>query len=105
MATATEHHHADSYADDRNRLVTRHVLPQLGRLRQASCHLQAELVRYGIERGDATVNFSPGPNVSKTRWSEALWVTTHEFAFGAGPRSLDAPVSPLFNSSACYGLR
>lgn len=50
-------------------------------------HLQAELVRYAIQRGDTTVNFSPGPNVSKTRWSDELWVT-HEFAFGAGPRSL-----------------
>lgn len=50
-------------------------------------HLQAELIRYAIERGDTVVNFSPGPNVSKTRWSEELWVT-HEFAFGAGPRSL-----------------
>lgn len=50
-------------------------------------HLQAELVRYAIERGDSIVNFSPGPNVSKTRWSDELWVT-HEFAFGAGPRSL-----------------
>ena len=50
-------------------------------------HLQAELVRHAIERGDAFVNFSPGPNVSKTRWSEELWVT-HEFSFGAGPRSL-----------------
>lgn len=50
-------------------------------------HLQAELIRHAIERGDTVVNFSPGPNVSKTRWSDELWVT-HEFAFGAGPRSL-----------------
>lgn len=50
-------------------------------------HLQAELIRYAVERGDTVVNFSPGPNVSKTRWSEELWVT-HEFAFGAGPRTL-----------------
>lgn len=50
-------------------------------------HLQAELIRYAVERGDTVVNFSPGPNVSKTRWSEQLWVT-HEFAFGAGPRTL-----------------
>lgn len=50
-------------------------------------HLHAELIRYAIERGDTTVNFSPGPNVAKSRWSEQLWVT-HEFAFGAGPRSL-----------------
>lgn len=52
-------------------------------------HLQAELVRHAINRGDSVVNFSPGPNVSKTRWSEQLWVT-NEFAFGAGPRSLTA---------------
>ena len=52
-------------------------------------HLQAELVRHAIDRGDRVVNFSPGPNVSKTRWSEQLWVT-NEFAFGAGPRSLTA---------------
>lgn len=52
-------------------------------------HLQAELVRHAIERGDSVVNFSPGPNVSKTRWSEQLWVA-NEFAFGAGPRSLTA---------------
>jgi hypothetical protein len=52
-------------------------------------HLQAELIRHAIERGDSVVNFSPGPNVSKTRWSDDLWVT-HEFAFGAGPRSLAA---------------
>jgi CelD/BcsL family acetyltransferase involved in cellulose biosynthesis len=52
-------------------------------------HLQAELIRYAVERGDTVVNFSPGPNVSKLRWSERLWIT-HEFAFGAGPRSLMA---------------
>lgn len=52
-------------------------------------HLQGELVRHAIGRGDSVVNFSPGPNVSKTRWSEDLWVS-HEFSFGAGPRSLAA---------------
>ncbi len=50
-------------------------------------HLQAELIRYAIERGDTVVNFSPGPNVSKMRWSPDLWIT-QEFACGAGPRSL-----------------
>lgn len=50
-------------------------------------HLQAELIRHAISRGDTMINFSPGPNVSKTRWSDQLWVT-HEFAVGAGPRSL-----------------
>lgn len=52
-------------------------------------HLHGELVRYAIERGDTVVNFSPGPNVSKLRWSEQLWVH-HEFVFGAGPRLLHA---------------
>jgi hypothetical protein len=50
-------------------------------------HLQAELVRHAIERGDTAVNFSPGPNVSKLRWSEQLWVT-HEFAVGGGSHAL-----------------
>ena len=49
--------------------------------------LQAELVKYAIARKDTVVNFSPGPNVSKLRWSRKLWVT-HEFAYGCGPRSL-----------------
>lgn len=52
-------------------------------------HLQAELIRYAIERGDEVVNFSPGPNVSKSRWSPELWIT-QEFACGAGTRSLAA---------------
>ncbi len=50
-------------------------------------YLQAELVRHAISREDTIVNFSPGPNVSKLRWSEQLWVT-HEFVYGCGPRSL-----------------
>lgn len=49
--------------------------------------LQAELIRTAIECGDRVVNFSPGPNVSKLRWSEQLWVS-NEFAYGAGSRSL-----------------
>jgi len=49
--------------------------------------LQAELVKHAISRGDTVVNFSPGPNVSKLRWSQGLWVT-HEFVYGCGPRSL-----------------
>jgi CelD/BcsL family acetyltransferase involved in cellulose biosynthesis len=49
--------------------------------------LHGELVRHAIDRGDTVVNFSPGPNVSKLRWSEQLSVT-NEFAVGAGSRSL-----------------
>lgn len=63
-------------------------------------HLQAELIRYAIERGDSVVNFSPGPNVSKLRWSERLWVT-NEFAFGAGPRSLMVKFT-AFNAFATW---
>ena len=49
--------------------------------------LQEQLVRQAVERGDRWVNFSPGPNVAKLRWSEQ--VESHQdFAYGAGPRSL-----------------
>lgn len=50
-------------------------------------YLHSELVRHAIERGDRRVNFSPGPNVSKLRWSETLW-TANDFIYGVGGRSL-----------------
>ena len=50
-------------------------------------YLHAEAVKGAIERGDSVVNFSPGPNVSKLRWSEQLWVS-NEFAYGSGPRAV-----------------
>ncbi|MGS0685730.1 GNAT family N-acetyltransferase [Nakamurella sp. GG22] len=50
-------------------------------------YLHGELIKAAIERGDSVVNFSPGPNVSKLRWSEQLWVT-NEFAYGSGARSV-----------------
>lgn len=49
--------------------------------------LQTALVRHAVDRGDELVNFSPGPSVSKLRWSEKLAVG-NEFAFGCGSRSL-----------------
>jgi CelD/BcsL family acetyltransferase involved in cellulose biosynthesis len=49
--------------------------------------LQTELVKYAVERHDRIVNFSPGPNVSKLRWSEKLYVS-HEFAYGSGRHAL-----------------
>lgn len=55
-------------------------------------YLHAELVKAAIDRGDTIVNFSPGPNVSKLRWSEQLWVS-NEFAYGSGPKSLGARYS------------
>lgn len=48
-------------------------------------HLHGALVRAAVERGDQLVNFSPGPRVSKLRWSEQVWVSS-EFAFGIGSR-------------------
>jgi CelD/BcsL family acetyltransferase involved in cellulose biosynthesis len=45
--------------------------------------LHSKVVQHAIERGDRYVNFSPGPTVSKLRWSEELW-STHDFAYGAG---------------------
>jgi CelD/BcsL family acetyltransferase involved in cellulose biosynthesis len=50
-------------------------------------HLVGALVRAAVARGDRVVNFSPGPRVSKLRWSEECWVS-NEFAFGVGPRSM-----------------
>ncbi|GAA4987726.1 GNAT family N-acetyltransferase [Kineococcus glutinatus] len=48
--------------------------------------LHAEVVRAAVERGDRVVNFSPGPNVSKLRWSERL--TVHDdFAFATAGRA------------------
>lgn len=49
--------------------------------------LQSEVIRSAIEHGDRVVNFSPGPSVSKLRWSEQLW-TSNDFAYGCGGRSL-----------------
>jgi CelD/BcsL family acetyltransferase involved in cellulose biosynthesis len=49
--------------------------------------LHAELIKHAVTRGDRFVNFSPGPNVSKLRWSERLWVA-NDFAYGAGGSSL-----------------
>lgn len=48
--------------------------------------LQAELVRSAIARGDRVVNFSPGPNVAKMRWSERMHVQD-DFAYGTGSRA------------------
>jgi CelD/BcsL family acetyltransferase involved in cellulose biosynthesis len=49
--------------------------------------LQTELVKSAIGRGDSVINFSPGPSVSKLRWSESLWVA-NDFAFASGSRRL-----------------
>lgn len=49
--------------------------------------LQTELVKYAVSAGHQYVNFSPGPSVSKLRWSEEIWVS-NEFSFGAGGRRM-----------------
>ncbi|PRY18167.1 CelD/BcsL family acetyltransferase involved in cellulose biosynthesis [Kineococcus rhizosphaerae] len=48
--------------------------------------LQAELVQAAITRGDRYVNFSPGPNVAKMRWSETVHVVD-DFAYATGGRT------------------
>ncbi|NAZ75833.1 GNAT family N-acetyltransferase [Kineococcus sp. T13] len=48
--------------------------------------LQAEVVRSAIARGDTVVNFSPGPNVAKMRWSERMHVQD-DFAYATGSRA------------------
>lgn len=47
--------------------------------------LQAEVVAAATARHDAWVNFSPGPNVAKMRWSETMHVVD-DFAFATGSR-------------------
>jgi CelD/BcsL family acetyltransferase involved in cellulose biosynthesis len=49
--------------------------------------LQGLLAADAADRGERWVNFSPGPNVAKLRWSELLDVH-QDFAYGAGGRSL-----------------
>ena len=49
--------------------------------------LQEHLIREAAERGDRWVNFSPGPNVAKLRWSEQI-DQHQDFAYGTGSRSL-----------------
>ena len=48
--------------------------------------LQAEVVRSAVARGDRVVNFSPGPNVAKMRWSERVHVVD-DFAYATGTRA------------------
>lgn len=48
--------------------------------------LQAEVVRAAIARGDRVVNFSPGPNVAKMRWSEVMHVQD-DFAYATGTKA------------------
>ncbi|WP_432545374.1 GNAT family N-acetyltransferase [Kineococcus sp. SYSU DK004] len=48
--------------------------------------LQAAVVQAAAERGDAFVNFSPGPNVAKMRWSERVHVQD-DVAYATGSRA------------------
>jgi hypothetical protein len=43
--------------------------------------LQAAAIERAVERGDRWVNFSPGPNEAKLRWSDQL-LTVDDYAFG-----------------------
>lgn len=49
--------------------------------------LQGLLAADAADRGEQWLNFSPGPNVAKLRWSETLDMH-QDFAFGAGSNSL-----------------
>ena len=46
-----------------------------------------EATYFSRSRGEQWINFSPGPNVAKLRWSEMLDVH-QDFAYGAGSKSL-----------------
>jgi CelD/BcsL family acetyltransferase involved in cellulose biosynthesis len=47
--------------------------------------LQEAAIQAGIDDGARWVNFSPGPNEAKSRWSDGLHVVD-DFAYGAGGR-------------------
>jgi CelD/BcsL family acetyltransferase involved in cellulose biosynthesis len=47
--------------------------------------LQGEAMQAAIIRGDRWVNFSPGPNEAKLRWSDSLHIVD-DFAYGGGGR-------------------
>lgn len=64
--------------------------------------LHAELIKHAVARGDRFVNFSPGPNVSKLRWSERLWVA-NDFAYGAGGKSLRLRYGAFLTASVLRG--
>lgn len=49
--------------------------------------LQGAAISAAADRGERWINMSPGPHVAKLRWSERL-DTHHDFAYGAGGRSL-----------------
>lgn len=45
--------------------------------------LQGQAIEAAADRGEGWINFSPGPNQAKLRWSEQLDVT-HDWSFGTG---------------------
>jgi glycosyltransferase involved in cell wall biosynthesis/CelD/BcsL family acetyltransferase involved in cellulose biosynthesis len=62
------------------------VLPEVWAMGPVT-HLQEQLAKEAADRGDGWVNFSPGPNVAKVRWSEQIDVH-QDFAYGSGDSSL-----------------
>ena len=65
--------------------------------------LHAQLIQHAIDRGDTWVNFSPGPSVSKLRWSQTMHVV-NTFAYGSGPRSLSLHVA-LYRAASAFRNR
>jgi glycosyltransferase involved in cell wall biosynthesis/CelD/BcsL family acetyltransferase involved in cellulose biosynthesis len=62
------------------------VLPEVWAMGPVT-HLQEQLAKQAADRGDRWVNFSPGPNVAKVRWSEQIDVH-QDFAYGSGENAL-----------------
>lgn len=66
--------------------------------------LQEAVMQDAVKNGQSWINFSPGPNVSKLRWSEQIY--THEdFAFGAGDRSLQLKFTAYAQRAALHQTR
>lgn len=78
-------------------------LPQVWELSPVTT-LQGSAIVAAIARGDRWVNFSPGPNESKLRWSESLHVLD-DFAYGAGGRAALGRYTAFFFAKDIRQLR
>lgn len=62
------------------------VLPEVWAMGPVT-YLQEQVAKEAADRGDQWLNFSPGPNVAKMRWSEQIDLH-QDFAYGSGTTSL-----------------
>lgn len=78
-------------------------LPEVWSLNPTTA-LQESLIVDAVKNGHGWVNFSPGPNVSKLRWSEVLH-RYDDFAFGAGGRRVGMTFAAFAQRAALQQTR